>query len=504
MYDKIKFFRRRQFILGPQHLEYQGWKKIKVEDNCYLTIHPDLLTTTVENENNKAILLGFIIDPYDPLLNEEKILRRFVTQISSVSDICQHLNSLVGRFVLLIKNNDNLWLFHDPCGLRQVNYYVDRNSAIWCASQPEVLAEYFGFQYDDETLSYRNMPAFKLTLEDFALIGNRTPFKEIKYLLANHYLDLKTGKNYRYWPYPGCIGSLSVNESVEIYACVLKNSIRAAAEKFNLKMGISAGCDSRKSLAASKEVKDKICYYTHTPESYNADIEIPARLLPKLGIKHYRIHIEKMDSEFKKLYELSATWARERHGHIAYTMLKNFGPDATILNSNISEYSQVQYWLPKSKINGKGLAILKGINNPVAIRDFQNWVDSAFDVCKASGMNILVLFQLELRSRWVANTLAECDIAYETFNPYNNRDIYHIELSVKERLRRGRRLDIPIKQIKHMWPEVLIEPINPEENLLKKFQKFIINKIIHKMVTPWFSIIDYLKYLKLKRQFNKP
>ena len=47
-------------------------------------------------------------------------------------------------------------------------------------------------------------------------------------------------------------------------------------------------------------------------------------------------------------------------------------------------------------------------------------------------MNILVLFHLELRSRWVANTFAEFDIAYESFNPYNNRHLFCLELSVNE------------------------------------------------------------------------
>ena len=40
------------------------------------------------------------------------------------------------------------------------------------------------------------------TTEDFALINDRTPYREIKYLLANHYLDLKTGKSFGFGRYP--------------------------------------------------------------------------------------------------------------------------------------------------------------------------------------------------------------------------------------------------------------------------------------------------------------
>jgi hypothetical protein len=163
----------------------------------------------------------------------------------------------------------------------------------------------------------------------------------------------------------------------------------------------------------------------------------------------------------------------------------------------------VWYWLPKSKINGEGLAILKDLNHPIAINDFQNWLNSAQAACEAAKMNILVLFQLELRSRWVAGTFSECDIAYEVFNPYNNRRLYCIELSVSERVRRGRRLDMPIKQIKSMWPEVLAEPINPEERITDRIKVFIWRSIIQKTITPWLPIVEYLRYIKLKRSFNK-
>jgi 7-cyano-7-deazaguanine synthase in queuosine biosynthesis len=73
-------------------------------------------------------------------------------------------------------------------------------------------------------------------------------------------------------------------------------------------MGISAGCDSRKSLAAAKEVKSKIYFFTHTPTpSKEVDMEVPARLLPRLGIEHHRVDLEAMDEGFQEYYRCSAT-----------------------------------------------------------------------------------------------------------------------------------------------------------------------------------------------------
>jgi hypothetical protein len=502
--DRTKFYRRRQFVLAPRHIAYEGWKRLQYDSCFFLTVHPDLPVISAEAAGNKALLLGYLIDPDFPDQDENTILQRFVQDRLSCGGVVDKIMPLIGRFVLIIRNGGSLLLFHDPSSLRQVNYCRDGHGAIWCASQPEVLAEELGYEHDPDALEFRNLPEFRRTLEDFALIGDRTPYKPVKYLLANHYLDLTNGTVHRYWPYPGCIGRLSIKESIKKYCSILENSIKAAARKFDLKMGISAGCDSRKSLAASKAVRDRITYFTQTPMADHAvDMEVPARLLPKLGLKHHKVELREMSEEFQSLYERSATWARERTGHIAFSCLKKFGPEATILNSNISEYSQVSYWLPKRRINGEGLAILKGLNISQAISDFQKWLDEAIPICKASRMNVLVLFQLELRSRWVANSFAECDISYESFNPYASRRIFSTELSVNERWRRGRRIDIPIRQIKHMWPEVLSEPINPRQDIAGRFMQLIVRRVIHKVISPLSSILEYLRYQRLKERFNR-
>lgn len=504
MYDRVKFFRRRQFVLGPEYIDYEGWRRIKVEDRYLLTVHPDLAVTSVEEQQNKAVLLGYAIDPYQPELNDEDILKRFVATLQSVQVVCTGLETLSGRFVLIVKNGGNLWLFHDACGLRQVNYCMDHRGSIWCASQPETLAERFDYKLDDEILSYRESPAYSSSKEEFWLINDRTPYREIKYLLPNHYIDLRQGRVNRFWPVAGCIGSLSMAESIQLCTPIIQNSIKRASQRFELKFGISAGSDSRRSLAATKAIKENIYFFTHTPRTANkADMEIPARLLPRLGINHHKINLQIMNEEFRMLYESSATWARERRGNIAYTLLNHFGPNATVLNSNISEVHQCWYWLPRSKIDGEGLAVLTKLNHKLPIKEFQKWLDGAKSACEISKMNILLLFDYELRSRWVAAAFSEYDIAHETFNPYNNRHLFKLELSVNERYRRSRQLNFIIKQIIYMWPEVLIEPINPPQYLSKKIQNIILQYFIHKAITPWLPVYDYLRYIKMRWLFKK-
>jgi len=507
MHDRMKFFRRRQFVLGPDFVDYEGWKRVKVEDKYLLTVHPDLLTTVVEHHGNKAVMLGYAVDPYQADLTEEGILQRFVHSPKSVADVISGLEKLSGRFVLIVMCRAGLWLFHDAVALRQVQYCRTEQGAIWCASQAETLAEGLGLDYDEEVLNYRNMPAYQASKNGFWLLNDRTPYREIRNLLPNHYLDLRQAKAFRYWPVEGCIGSLSVDESIQLCSPILQTSIHAAARRFDLWMGISAGGDSRKSLAAAKDAKDKINFFTTTPTQVSMlvnDVKIPARLLPRLGLKHHNLGLQLMSEEFREYYECSATWARERTGHIAYTMLQCLGSQATVLNSNISEVAQRVYWLPKSKINGEGLAVISGLNHPLAIAEFQKWLDGAQPACRAAKMNIMDLFFLEQRmGRWATAAFSEYDIAHETFNPYNNRYLHCLMLAIKERHRRNRRWAVIINHIKYMWPEVLSEPINPPDRILDKIQQFIRRFIIHKTITPWFPVYEYLRYLKAKRRFKR-
>ncbi|MBC7364163.1 MAG: hypothetical protein H5U07_06440 [Candidatus Aminicenantes bacterium] len=497
-YDKVKFFRRRQFLLGPEFADFDGWNKIKIDNTHLITAHPDLNISYLESGNNKVLLLGYFIDPFNPDFSDNDILANFLDEQIDMDNIILKLNKLVGRFVLIISKSDKLWLFHDACALRQVNYLVDKSGHVWCASQPNLLAEMFRFDYDEEMISFRNLPVFVKGKDEFWFPCDLTPYKEIKYLLPNHYLDLNNGDVSRFWPRKGSFTKINLDECIERVSDLLKNSIKSGASRFNLKMSISAGCDSRKSLAASKEVKEKITFYTHTPiKGSKADIEVPSKLLPKLGLKHYVVNLQPMDDEFKKYFETNNTWPREKHGNIAYSFMRFFGTDCVVLNSNISEYSGVWYWLPKSNISARNLAVLRSLNHKKIINEIEKWLSDAKPSCDAAGMNILVLFDLELRSRWVSQALAEYDIAFETFNPYNNRYLFQLELSVDEKIREGRNLRMPKRLIKKMWPEVLSEPINPEKGLLKKVKRFMQSSRF------LFPIIRNFRYIKQTISFIK-
>lgn len=517
--DKIKYYRRRQFVLGPEYINYEGWKKYPVAGKYYLSAHPDLSVSQVHYENKTITLLGYLIDPYQYKLSQEDILGGILKSANSIADVIDRFEIMSGRFVVIFELHNNIYVFNDACGLRQVVYCTDKGGKMWCATQALSLAERLGFTFDKEVIEYKNSAVMRANKAEFWMPNNRTPYREILHLLPNHYLDFSFGKSFRFWPAGQSISPTSVEEGVRIAATILKNTIQAASNRFDLKMSISAGIDSRKTLAATKEVKEKITYFTHSPkidikdtevqtmmlpDIPLMDVKVPGKLLPKLGITHHVLEQKAMDDVFQTYYESSVAWARETKGHNAYNVYYYFGSETNILNSNVSETTQCNYWLPQSKINGEGLAIATGLYHPMAIKEFDNWIQGAREACEASGLDILGLFHWEMRAgRWAAEAFGEYDIAHDSFTPYNNRYLNKVLLGISERYRRNRMWYVGLKIIKSLWPEVLSEPVNPSETMSKRISEFLRRQILHKYVTPWLPVYEYAKYLKRTMRAKK-
>ena len=66
---------RNQFILGPRFAEeLPSWKRKRLGSNLFLTAHPDLNLEHIAKGNRSVTLLGYILDPHNPLHSDTDIL----------------------------------------------------------------------------------------------------------------------------------------------------------------------------------------------------------------------------------------------------------------------------------------------------------------------------------------------------------------------------------------------------------------------------------------------
>ena len=108
--DNDKYLFRRQFILGIHYVDsLEKWNKVSVTDGFCLTAHPDLEVTRVAFKDNTIVILGYILDPFNPSLNNQEIVEKISEGISAPDDIFGQLETMCGRFAIIAKINRKIY-----------------------------------------------------------------------------------------------------------------------------------------------------------------------------------------------------------------------------------------------------------------------------------------------------------------------------------------------------------------------------------------------------------
>lgn len=108
---------RRQFLFSSKPTDQlKDWQFIAVGDR-FLYVHPDCEVTRFDNGAEKLILIGYFLDPHQGNKSNLEILKEFAV-CTTVACISEKLFPLVGRFVLIVQNNESFYIFNDACGLR--------------------------------------------------------------------------------------------------------------------------------------------------------------------------------------------------------------------------------------------------------------------------------------------------------------------------------------------------------------------------------------------------
>ena len=486
-YDIDKLLFRRQFILGPNIVDALiSWKRIEVRKTLQLTVHPDLNCYQAKYENNIVTLLGYILDPYHPQYTDADIIDCLIRKLSddcSLDNFIKYTYNLGGRWILIVDNGKEIRLFNDAAGLRQV-FYTDVSvmKELCCASQPGVIADISKLEADAEALEF--IEAFKKVNNEYWWPGDTSLYREIKHLLPNHYLDLVTGSSYRYWP-DSRLDNISLDDSVRKNAEILQGLMRSASYRFSLALSLTAGGDTRLILASSRNIEN-IFYFTlmywHLNED-SSDIQIPSRLLSKLGLRHNIIKCPPvMEDEFRKIYKRNVVTARDAYGTIAQGLYNYYPLDKVCVKGNVIPITKSHFSKRLSEDDRKNVNVqiltrlIQMEGNLFAERAYKKWISGLNDIYN---IDILDLFTWEDRvANWQAMSQLEWDIVHEVFVPYNCRILLSNILSIHEKYRKPPDFIIHRTLMKYMWPELLSEPINPHKKVKSSVKKRITSFII--------------------------
>lgn len=473
---------RRQFILGPRPLqEYAPWPQVQVSDGLVAQVHPDLPVVQVQRGPLKITLLGFIIDPAAPELDDAGVLRELAGAASTSDELPAHATDLGGRFVLVVDDGTQTLLLHDPCGLREVFHNAKEGGEVWCASQPCRIADALGYQPGAEAREFMGSDYYRNHHEPW-WPGPGTPYAELRRLQPNHLLDLRSGETRRYWPNRQ-LRRVDPEDAAQITAQLLRGSVRAASRRFRLSVPLTAGMDSRTVLAATRGLDD-LYHYTlrHSGiERGSADLVVPGRILSRLGREHHVIGCpDRMSEEFASVYRTNVSCTHASAGAMAEGLLEHYPRSRVMLSGHCSEIARDTFRISHTPApDAAALARLMGMSdNPTALRHFDAWLSSTGPVADSLGYRVWDLFFWEQEyGTWAANGQSQWDLVHERFTPFNQRTILSTLLGTDPFFRQQPRYELHRRIMQILWPELLAEPFNPVDRSIRTRMRAALGKI---------------------------
>lgn len=468
---------RRQFILSREEISNRpGWNNYTLPFGYFLYAHPDVAQADIEDKGKKLILIGNIYDPFNKSFRNEDIAERLI-QNDEIIDLTIASSAYAGRFLIIFCTSSGMFIFNDASASRKV-YYSCSSGPAWCASQPHVLAEYLRIEKSEDPKVKAYYQSKEFHNHDNSGVKNNSVFDTIKQLQPNHYLNLMENKVVRFWPVRKN-KLVSMNEGVEAGTEMLKGIINSANERDELMMAVTAGNDTRLLLAASRDVSENVFYYINNIPRYDEkhqDIVIPTRLLNKVGLKFNILDFSnEIDEGFREIYLKNNLFAIEGNLPVIYnTYYKKF-PNKINMPGRFSDIARNFFNTYRKDITPELLAtfwVYEGVD--YVIDQYRIWLEEADKIAKEYNYSILELFNWEERNgNLYTQFQVDKDIAQEEFAPYNCRNLMEIYLSVPNKYRDIHTNIYFRAMIKHLWPELMTEPFNPN---LKKYVSYYLKK----------------------------
>lgn len=436
-------------------------------DQFRLHVHPELQCADAERRDTTVVLLGRVFDPIHGVSETDSVLNTILDRLAeSDGAFFDYLDYLSGRFVLLVEQDDRAFALQDATGNRAL-CYDDEAPDCRLASHPEILAAVGDYDRTDgaETIMDVEAPWFP---------GAATPYSAVKLLTPNTLLTLPDAEVERFFPREPLPSRSLTDELVTEVADIFENSVELLHRDADLSLSLSAGLDSRVSLAATRRVADDVYYNTWVTGEADEEVETVLELCENLGIDCALTDLStEPDEEFQDVFTQNTSgmsrWNRARNAYNLYHR-DTPGEDAVEIRSNVSEIARTFYrdrftFLP-DEVRAETFAKLYAYEaqSDYVQEQYREFIETTdFSENALYNYDIYDMFYWECRiGCWLALWLLETSIAQEEVSLFNNRHLLKKMLSVPYDRRRSNELFFRV--IRELWPECLSVPINPHED----------------------------------------
>ena len=319
---------RRQWALLPRSSPLRGgWRTLDLGHDYALQHHADLVVHTRRFEAGIAAVVGIAVDTRAPSADAIDALRSL-----DACEIASWLLHAAGAYALLVSDASGLRVFTDPAALMPVFHSRDA-----VASTPGLIP---GLSEDSELAS-----DYALRSPDEQYTGSLTQYRGVRYLTANHCLELRSGSRQRFWPLADD-SSISTDEAVARISELMRGIMVGFYRQGHIVQSLTGGKDTRVVLAASRELVGKADVFTiSSGKATERDVAVARELASVGGFPLNVVDSHQAADWLLELYdENCARLSIGSRRSISDACLKLSGPDVIHIGGILGEIFRAHYW----------------------------------------------------------------------------------------------------------------------------------------------------------------
>lgn len=460
---------------------------------CDFTFYTDSHTPLqyCEHNSRELIIFGYAVDVFSGRM--EGLADDILKSTDSFADVIKQEKRLGGKYVIFYAENGKCYCLGDATCSIPVFYSVGLSDFV-CCSNPQEIIENYDLKPDKILQKIRDSGPLNQ-----AMPYDVTPYKEIKQLIPNHYLDFSEGKAKRFVNSAENQKEVSPEKAAEITAPMIENITKMYLSDFDIYCPLTSGRDSRVVYSFLKKLNGSVNSYTIWKDSFkndSQDWDVPVELAELADGKHEQIHKEKITTELK--HDMDKILGKNGYPDDAFalsvTVNKHYSGCATLEGDIIGQVGKCSLH--------RDIPLF--LASPAYFRcKLHNYSDESKKLLeiwmkeiKAGGekVNIFDLFSVENRlGVWASHThLIRNTMGQPYFNIFNSRSIIYVWTAV-DRAKRMKS-EIHVELIKKTAPELLEIPFEKDKSGLVNMAKS--NAMV-------FYFASFAKYFIQKRKFSE-
>ncbi|TDL32835.1 hypothetical protein E2R51_09190 [Jeotgalibacillus sp. S-D1] len=316
---------------------YNNWKVFNEMPKLNMYVHNKQQYYSYEVNGVYSLLIGNAYNPFTMQSNESDLLKDSIEcYLQSEENFLNKISEFTGIHLIVVIDGDKLIAVQDCSGMKSC-YFGKVDDELYITSHPQLVGDICNLSVDsfvEELTSSRSY-----NIGNRHLPGNITPYKELKRLGGNTFLEynysFKIKRFYPLKPHKEINTNEEYEEGIKNIYQIMHQSMEITSIKWNKPaISLTGGTDSKTTLACTNGLYDKFSYFSyHCKPSEIIDANAAHEICNEINVTHDIYSIPDNNEEikdfdiFKKIIDHNTSYFKNTADHEIRKMIYLYNLD---------------------------------------------------------------------------------------------------------------------------------------------------------------------------------